>query len=328
MHGIVWTFGWLVVSLSLSKASSVQEAASNSCLLQRSSLQSAGISVEDDSGHSRLGKLAPGRKPKSTPIPGAKDSDKSPSSQPKSGPLPGGKTEADQESDDQEEDEEEKPLSEEHMVASTPIEEIVHDKIMSQRAEIHITEGLAEIEKEYGSVNKFAKAMRRSLLEDLNIDPRRLVILNVQGKYLSENNTDSGEEKPGHVSRIDFEVYPGPPGVSTPADVIEKLALKFREQTGKLFQGDETKQSMNNAALVINSGLKAESPEADYEHTHSIVEEPAKHEHNESSHGEHGGEHGYPWQWFGWNGGIRSTSLAAMPLLIVVCVSADMGTSI
>lgn len=316
--------------------------AADSCLLQQQSSSSRqlprGLLEETDSTEI-AGKSAPKRPPKSAPLPGGKTPPNySPRTIPKTAPKSGGKTAPDRPEEDV--PEEATPTAEPGMILSTPLDEIVPDKIMSQRAELHLTEGLRSMEDKFGSVAKFAEAVRRGLIVDMGLDPRRLVILNVLGKYLATvNESDEYDElvDAGHISRVDFEVYPGPPGVPTPADVIKRLAIRIRDMKGELAEGP-TKNMMKRAALVIVQGLKAMSPVGDWQQSHSRVDEKRPHG---GHHGRHNSEHGqenghdeaakerskkkYPWRWYWWgNGATRSTALTALPLLLVLHIGTEL----
>merc|ERR1719329_1684068 len=69
---------------------------------------------------------------------------------------------------------------------STPMSDIKDDASTSLRVELHLAAGLESINESFESVAKFADTVRAELLADMGgLDPRRLVVLGVRGKYLS-----------------------------------------------------------------------------------------------------------------------------------------------
>lgn len=326
----------LLLICAAAAAANAQTASKDSCLLQqRSESRQLPRTVQLEDTRYRVAKSAPARQPKSEGSHGGKTKPdtKSPWSESKKAPKHGGKSEADQD-----------PDAGPTYVESTPVEEIVADKIMTQRAELHLTHGLLAMEEEYGSVNKFAEAVRKAALVDMQLDPRRLVILNVLGQYVDENSS-AHEDEDGHVARVDFEVLPGPPGTPTPDEVIKKLALMMRQKEGEMMKGT-TSDFMDDAALIISSGLKATSPSADFQHTHNVDKDDGPQSGHSGHHGHHNGGHNghsghhhhhsdngrdtegadpevpgqhsdgsYPWQWSTWGWGGSANSLRPFTVL-------------
>jgi hypothetical protein len=126
--------------------------------------------------------------------------------------------------------------------------------------------GLGEIQEKYGSIDVFAEKMRAALLADIEEeaqtkwDPKQLVFLGAEGEYLSSTGSSTGSgDRSTHVSRLDFELFPGPPGSPSPGTLIKKLAIEVRDQLGEINEGP-LKKVMEGAAMVVVQGTKQQSP--------------------------------------------------------------------
>jgi hypothetical protein len=122
--------------------------------------------------------------------------------------------------------------------------------------------GLGEIQEKYGTIDAFAEKMRAALLADIEEegqtkwDPKQLVFLGAEGEYLSSTGSSSGSgDRSTHVSRLDFELFPGPLGSPCPGTLIKKLAIEVRDQLGEINEGG-LKEVMEGAAMVVVEGTK------------------------------------------------------------------------
>lgn len=290
---------WLHLCLCVaSAAGQIEESLRESCLLQQrsSSQRSSQHQVEDRwSGVAFSKRQAPKEGGKSAPKEGGKTPGDAPKSDPKTAPDQGGKQAP-------------KPggkIAPNHPgrettttttrapVVSTPVEVIKETPAMSQRGELHFTMGLGEIQEKYGTIDAFAEKMRAALLADIEEeaqtkwDPKQLVFLGAEGEYLSSTGSSSGSgDRSTHVSRLDFELFPGPPGSPCPGKLIKKLAMEVRDQLGEINDGG-LKEVMEGAALVVVEGTKKQHSPAPSPSSSQQSSGSSSHPHSSHSSGHH-----------------------------------------
>lgn len=278
------------------------------CLLQQaSSSQRLSHGVIDEAVSLPPASVRAKTAPKSLPMmmPGRRTAalfQRQPPLQPKRAPKSGAKTE----------DSDPAPVP-----ISTPMSDIKDDASTSLRVELHLAAGLESINESFESVAKFADTVRAELLADMGgLDPRRLVVLGVRGKYLS--SVPDPASSPGNRreigTQVDFEVLPGTPEEPHPSRLIGGLAKNVHDVTGPLMSG-VLKNVVAGAAMIVLPGTKESNPLE-----HDLRPKPLLHKHHDErdAHTEW-----MPWEWFRfmWKGGSHKTSMSFAPIVCAFLAS-------
>lgn len=132
---------------------------------------------------------------------------------------------------------------------------------MSQRAELHLAGGLDALQESSVSLQGFTESLREQLMTvDEDMDPKRLVILGARPKNLeSEGNASIPSQTVHKGAKIDFEVYPGPPGKPSPGQFLKKFATQMRDKKVSKIEGKKQKavwKALTGASLVVTQGSK------------------------------------------------------------------------
>lgn len=249
LHKFVVALALCVNAVAANPPSSSKDA----CLLQRNSLSQQLSSSLHEEFSVGQGKFAPAQPAKTSPKSGGKSTSKNrkPNVDGKKAPKSGAKTVPEMPMEITTTTEAPKRM------ISTAVEEISEDGGTSQRGELYLTAGLDTLADDYGSLESFADTAKASLLAQLgdegDVDPDRLVILNIGGEYSSDSTPS---ERGDHVARVDFEMYPGGLGKPNPGSLLKRLVSGIRDMTGPLVDGP-LKKFMPGAAMVVKKGRKS-----------------------------------------------------------------------
>lgn len=204
---------------------------------------------------------------------------------------------------------------------STPMTDIKDDGSMSLRVELHLAAGLESINESFESVAKFSDTVRTELLADMGgLDPKRLVILGIRGKYLTPDldSASSPSTRQQTGTQVDFEVLPGTPGQPHPSRLISGLAKNVHDTTGALM-GGVLKNVVAGAAMIVMKGTKERNPlEHDLRPKPLVHKSDEKTEDSDSAHTEW-----LPWDWFRfmWKGDSHKTSVSFATIVCALLAS-------